>query len=524
MHSNLEPRSSTRILSLMGLIVLLVGLLVMIMLPQIKLAAWGIMGLGVILLISALVLDFRKVSKALTGRRGRFGAGTTFMASIFLGIIIVVNGISVSAYKRFDVTKLSQFTLTEQTKDVLTKLDKPVKALCFFVPSKDTYGITTYAEYLLKEYMHYSDRISYEIIDPDESPERARKYGIFQYQSVVFEYGDNQRMVYPSQIINFDTDGNVQSIEAEHAFTSAILEVTGVVQKKVYFLTGHGEASLSGNYNMVLSGLRDDLYIAGELDLMNNPVIPEDTAVLVIASPRKPLMDYEITAINEYMAAGGQALIIADPGFPENLNQIVNPWGLHFDDGTVIDFTSSMGSNVEMPRVTGDNNYFSRIGLNIVSYFPGATGVTYSVNQTENYSALVTTSSLSWLDKDYDAAKVPVFSEDKGDVIGPITIGVVFAGALTEEQAKLTRIVVIGDSDFASNEHYTQVNNGDLFLNCVNWLAEETNLITIRRAVLPYRRLAVNSEQSNFIVWSSLALPAVLAILIGGIVLWYRRT
>jgi ABC-type uncharacterized transport system involved in gliding motility auxiliary subunit len=165
------------------------------------------------------------------------------------------------------------------------------------------------------------------------------------------------------------------------------------------------------------------------------------------------------------------------------------------------------------------------MGLNIVSYFPGATGVSYTADNTSiHYSPLLTTSTLSWLDKDYDPAKEPVFSEEKGDVIGPINLGVIFAGALSEEQPKITRIIVIGDSDFASNEHYAQVNNGDLFLNSVNWLAEETNLISIHRAVLPYRRLAVNSEQSNFIVWSSLALPPILALLIGGIILWYRRT
>ena len=187
------------------------------------------------------------------------------------------------------------------------------------MPSKDTIGITTYAEYLIREYMHYTDRLSFEIIDPDESPERARKYGIFQYQTVVFVCGDNRRLTHPSQIINFDSSGNVQSIEAEHAFTSALLEVTGVAQKKVYFLTGHGEASLSGNYNMVLSGLRDDLYVVGELDLMNYPSIPDDTSVLVIPSPWTPLMDYEITAINKYLDAGGQALILAVSGFSGKL-------------------------------------------------------------------------------------------------------------------------------------------------------------------------------------------------------------
>ena len=106
---------------------------------------------------------------------------------------------------------------------------------------------------------------------------------------------------------------------------------------------------------------------------------------------------------------------------------------------------------------------------------------------------------------------------------GPIAIGIVMAAALTQDQPKLTRMIVIGDSDFASNEHFSQVNNGDLFLNSVNWLAEETNLITIHRTALPFRRLAVGPDQTNFINYSSLALPPLLVLLIGLVVWWYRR-
>lgn len=529
MQRNQESSANTRILAILGVIVLLAGLIIMLLLPDIILAAWGVMILGVLLLVAALILDFRKVKGALTGRRGRFGAGTTLMASLFLGITLLVNGISVSAYQRFDITKLARFTLTEQTKDVLAKLDKPVKALCFFVPAKDTYGIATYAENLINEYMNYTDMLTYQVIDPDESPEKARKYGVFQYQSVVFESVfesvDNKRMVYPSQIMSFDDEGNVTSIEAEHAFTSALLEVTGTAQKSIYFLTGHGEASLTGNYSYVLNGLRDDLYKVNELDLMSFSLIPEDCAVLVIASPRKPLTDAEVAAISKYLEEGGQALIMADPGFSEQLNQIVTRWGLKFDDGTVIDRISTLGSSMDVPRVLGGNNYFYTIGLNIISYFPGAVGVSYTTEDTETaWPSLVISSSASYLDKDFVTIENSTYNEEKGDILGPISIGMLVDGALTDDQAKWTRIVAIGDSDFASNDHYSQVNNSDLLLNCISWLADETKLISIRRAVLPYRRLVVNDDQTKFITYSSLMIPPIIVLLIGGIIWWYRRT
>jgi ABC-type uncharacterized transport system involved in gliding motility auxiliary subunit len=67
------------------------------------------------------------------------------------------------------------------------------------------------------------------------------------------------------------------------------------------------------------------------------------------------------------------------------------------------------------------------------------------------------------------------------------------------------------------------VNNSDLFLNTVDWLAEETQLISIRRTVTPFRRLAVTPDKANFINYSSLALPPLLVLIIGGIIWWRRR-
>ncbi len=142
---------------------------------------------------------------------------------------------------------------------------------------------------------------------------------------------------------------------------------------------------------------------------------------------------------------------------------------------------------------------------------------------------LVWTSQESWLEKDFDPLIEPVFNEGV-DLAGPFALGILIAAAPTEgadgeptAESKLTRLIIIGDSDFASNEHFYNGNNSDLFLNSVNWLAEETELIAIHHKVLPFRRLIVGPETASFINYSSMGLLPLLVLVVGGIIWWRRR-
>jgi ABC-type uncharacterized transport system involved in gliding motility auxiliary subunit len=286
--------------------------------------------------------------------------------------------------------------------------------------------------------------------------------------------------------------------------------VTGAAQKKVYFVTGHNEADLAGKYSSVLRGLRDDLYLVDTINLIADPAVPADAAVLILAAPQTPLTSPETNAILDYIEKGGHAFILTDPNYPDGINEILAPWRIELGTGTVVDIASSVAPNNDTPLVPSAGNFFSQTqGLPLTCYFPSAVGI-LSLDDSTNLVPLVHSSLGSWMQKDYDPTKEPVFNKDT-DVPGPVNIGVI-----------MDRIIVIGDSDFASNEHFSQVNNGDLFLNSVNWLAQETELISIRRAAQPFRKLVVNEDQNNFITYSSLALPSVLVLLIGAIVWWYR--
>ena len=154
MQTNPRGYRFSGLIAALGLVALLIGFIVMLLLPSIRLTAWGILALGILLLATAFFIDFRRVSRALTGRRGRFGVSATVMASIFIGIILLANAISIGNYHRFDVTGVSQFTLASQTKEVLSQLETPVQIVAFYIPG-ETAG--EYSVNLLEEYQNYTD-------------------------------------------------------------------------------------------------------------------------------------------------------------------------------------------------------------------------------------------------------------------------------------------------------------------------------------------------------------------------------
>ena len=524
MQKNRMMSSYSGLIAVLGLITLIASFVVMLLLPDIKLAGWAILAFGVMLLAIAFILSFQQISGAMSGKRGRFSTGTTVMACIFIGIVVIVNGISIGNYKRFDLSRLSQFTLTDQTKDVLRKLQEPIDVLLFFSPS-DALGVNTYASSLIDEYKNYTDKLSVRTVDPDAHPEQARQYGVTQYSTIVFESQGRRRLVQPTQLLSLDAQGSPAGMEGEHPFTSAILEVTGTVQKKIYFLIGHDEHDInstgSGGYSAAREGLLNDLYTVDTLSLLNTPDVPEDAAALVLAAPQKLLSNEEIVAIVSYLLRGGQVLLLTDPVHPVAVDQLVALWQIKIESGTVIDPNSNVAPQKSVPSVTSDRTIF---GLPI-TYFPGATSITIPAQMAQNMQAmpLLQTTKDSWLESEFDPEKEPKFDFGK-DILGPLNIGVILASTSADPTKEiLTRLIVICDSAFASNEHFQNGNNSDLFLNSVNWLTQETELIAIRRKVLPFRRLVVDQATANFINYSSIGLLPLLVLVAGGIIWWRRR-
>jgi ABC-type uncharacterized transport system involved in gliding motility auxiliary subunit len=517
------------VLAIMGVVAMIIGLILLLVLPALGLIALGVIALGIILVASAGIIEFRRVRTAIASRRGKFSTSIVILVSVFTSIVLLINAISVSQFHRFDFTGLSKFTLTTQTKDVLTELDTSVDVLCFFVPEVkniDEQYMTMYqlaAPYalaLLQEYRNYTTKLNIKIIDPEQHPEQAAKYGIvdtYLYQSVVFETDQGTRSVNALQIYS----------EAENAFTGAIMEVSGIKQKVVYFLSGHGEGNPSDTgstgYSSAYKALRDNLFAVKPLDLISTPEIPSDCAVLVIAGPKQPLNDNEKQIIAEYLKTNGSVFFLTNPGAPADIAELLAPWGLNVLNGISIDPASYSSPNKTTLIITRDRNSLQLTTL----YFPGATAIVPFETVLENldYYPMLMTTTDAWLTKEYDSTVDQQYNAEK-DIKGPLFIGfVVWTKEPTDDTTSAPEgphIAVIGDSDFASNANFINVNNGDLFVGIISGFTNETEVISIQRKVLQTRKLILTPEKENFLRISSIALlPAIVLVI--GVAIWWRR-
>ena len=211
-------------------------------------------------------------------------------------------------------------------------------------------------------------------------------------------------------------------------------------------------------------------------------------------------------------------MILTNPDASPEINQLLSAWWVDIEEGTIID-PFYVAPYIDRPNVTDTRNLF---GLPKI-YFPGATAILPQENAADTIimSPLAWSSNESWLDKDFNPQKEPkldVATERKG----PLAIGAIIA-APTSQQDKITRLIVIGDSDFASNQHFFSGNNGDFFISAVKLLTEGKELVSIERKVLPFRRLVIGPEAERFITYTSIGLLPLLVLVIGSIIWWQRR-
>ncbi len=532
--------------AILGVISIFAAALVRFFLPELTNSALGLLIMGGILLLLFCLGSLKEIAAFLMSKQGRYSLNTVVMICIFAAILILANFFGLTKHRRYDVTASSKFTLAPQTQRVIKELKYPVRVIGFFPEVSNFRGAKEAARNLLEEYRYFNHKLSYKFVDPDAKPGLAKQYRVKYNGTLVFISGKRQKAV-----LQVD----------EQNFTSALLEVTGVKEKKVYFLSGHGERDINNTrpdgYSFSRVGLIRDLYKVETLNLTVTPQVPADCAVLVIAGPKKNLPPAETEAILKYLKENGKVLFLVAPNPPAEVNQILSVWGVAIGRGRIVDKTAYVAPDKTTPAVFRDKYppVIITAGLD-TTYFPEATSVVLTKElkrvlqgqkkkkkqvkeqQAEWPSApaeygslvvlpLVLTTDSSWLETN---PKKQIFDK-KSDIKGPLALGamLIASAPLSEEspqkketEEKLTRIVIIGDTDFASNEHIQNGGNGDLFLNSVTWLAEEERLIYIRPKPYTFRRLVISKDASRFIRFSSVALLPFLFIVLGGII-WFKK-
>jgi ABC-type uncharacterized transport system involved in gliding motility auxiliary subunit len=472
---------------------------------------------------------WQEFARFFSRRQARYGALLVVNVLVVLGILVLINVIGKSQNKRWDLTANKQFSLSDQSRNVLNKLDSPLQ-ISVYAQEQD---FPRYQD-RLKEYEYVSKKVSTEYIDPDKKRSIAQQNNIQQYGTIVFNYKGRSERV---------TSDNEQDI------TNGIIKVVSGQQRKVYFTQGHGEkdtgSSERDGYGAIVKALGAENYGVDKLVLAQQGAVPEDASVVVVAGPKSDFFAPEIEALKKYLDKSGKLLLMLDP--PDkadatplpNLIALAHDWGVQVGNNVVVDVSGMgrlIGTDASVPIAANYPSHPITQRFNFITAFPLAREASPVSGGVNGHTAqpVIESSPRSWAETDIKTLLTTgqvSLDEAKGDKKGPIAL----ASAVTATPASATppkpgddtpkpetRVVVIGDSDFATTNALGIQGNRDLFLNMVGWLSQQENLISIRPKEPDDRRITLTATQQNNITWLSLLI--IPAFVFGsGVYTWWRR-
>ncbi|MYE89333.1 hypothetical protein F4X33_10095 [Candidatus Poribacteria bacterium] len=543
-----KSRSGDKWAPLLGFLtlILLFATLSSLLLRQ-RLVVWIFLVLGIASLTAFVILKRQAILRFFVSRQVRYGTNVGVAVLLVTGIAVIANVIVV---QRFDTstdwTSDKIYTLSDQTKKILHGLDREIQVIAFFSLNPTNDQLTRdrqRAEYLLEMYQHETDKLTVEFVDPYAGAMRSQEYEIQFDGTTVFESGGVRE-----QITTVD----------EQKFTSAILKVVRDESLKIYFLTGHEGQTIDDfeqkGYSQTTEELEKQNYRVGTLSLVTQPEVPADCAALIIPGPKAPLMAHEVNAISKYLDKDGKLFLMLDSSLNsakesnQGLVDLMNKWGVIIGNDLVLDrirpaFFLVGGSQPEAPTLSDFEFHQITQEMYRPVTFQLARSVTPKTNAGSNLnikSLVKTTDEVggSWGEtkRKADGTFEPDLSYTEGeDTPPPVSLAVAVQrdgsqsipgedqGANTPEESK-TRIVVVGDSDFANNFFFHGTGGGDFFLNAVNWLTLEEDLIAIRPVDPAERSLRMMTpHEVAFVQMTAIFLIPLIIFLIGVGVWWRRR-
>lgn len=482
------------------------------MATPIVVALWA----GALLSIFYIYVNFSDIKAALSGRSMKYGANTVVMIAVFIAILAMVAFMSMKYKGRWDLTATDRYTLSEQTQKILKSLKKDVEVISFYRSDERTRQAM---EDILQGYSILNSRFTYWFVDPDRKPGLAEKYGVTSYRTTLVRSGERQETV---------------TYESEEKLTNAILKVTRDEVKSIYFLTGHGENLTSDDqktgYKAVKDSIEKENMAVKELFLIEKEGVPGDCAVLVISGPKKDLLSDELGKITSYLERGGSVLFMLDPYTVPETVKYLQGHGFKIGNDIIVDTLSKVfGANYLVPVVTTfEKEHPVTEEFSLMTFFPLARSVEVEKKPEAGRYMLATTGANSWGETDRKTLEDGKAAFTEGaDRQGPVPIVSVAtleakAGGSGAERKVYSKIAVIGDSDFVNNTNINLAGNRDFFLNTVSWLAEEADLISIRKKSSGVTPVILTTTQGRLIFWVGVVIPPSL-IAIAGFGFFMRR-
>ncbi len=435
---------------------------------------------GLALILVSLYMAVTMLRVWINRRSTRYGTNLTIMILVAFAVVVFIETLSYNHYKQFDVTGDRLNSLSAQTRQILKRLEKDGEKVqvVAFVRDSERKGYKD----LLDLYTYETDRFQYNMVDLDKSPLLAKKFEVRSYGTLVFESGENRQKV---------------ELATEQNMANAILKVTRTSKKTVYFLKGHGEGDISKSekegFSQAKRAIELENMVVKDLVLLRANKVPQDASVVVIAGPQKAITGTEQKMLDDYVRErSGSLFMLIDPQTDSRMESFLKSYGIVLSEDIIIDRLSRLfGANELTPVVTQYAKHKITEKFNSASFFPIARSVRIvekgKLSKKAKVEVLALTGPGSWAETNLEElGRGNAELDEEKDLKGPVPVGAIVeyeskaANPSEGDLGQRARVVVFGNSRFASNEVLGAAGNRDLFMNSLSWLTQQEDLISIR--------------------------------------------
>lgn len=460
--------------------------------------------------------------QSLSTRTARVGGYSFVLSLVVLAILVAVNVLAEklpSSWTQFDISAAQLYSLTADTKAVVTNLDQDVTIYWISQAGQED----TVIEKLLDRYEELSDHITVLKRDPDVYPTFAQQYTdeTVTNNSLVVESGERNRYIGYDDIYQYDTGnyystGSVSQVfDGEGQITSAINYVVRTDLPQVYLLSGHGEAELSQSFTDALT--RANYETVADFSLLNVDAVPEDCDALLINAPTSDISGEELAMLQSYVQGGGRLLVFSGPqqdtDLP-NLNALLADYGVTVTDGVVVDpnrdYYAFTAPYVLMPEIQQSDITQPLLDGSYNIIVPIAQGLTVGDTTAGAVTPLLQTSADSF--SKAAGYAMSTYEKEDGDVDGPFTLAVSI-----EDSAAGGRVLWVA-SDYLLDEQYNAFSAGanlDFVMNGLSWMIGETDAVSIRSKSLDYNYLTISASSATWLKICMIGIIPVCFLLLG---------
>lgn len=458
---------------------------------------------------------------------------TIVLIFIIIAVYLLINiGFQKLNLNPLDFTKEKLYTLSDESKQIVKDIDKQVNIYFFGFDTSST------AYSLAKQYENVNEKIVAEIIDIDERPDLALKYGVESNTDVgiVIQSEERYKILSTSDLYTYDTSTYETIDITEQKLTNSIVDMTIASKPKIYFLTGHDEYNLSSEMAYLKVYLQNDVNDVDTLNLLTTE-LPDDCDTLVIASPLKDFTELESNKIIEYIKNGGNILwfndaTIEDVNLP-NVQKVLDEYGVAISKGTIVE-TNSNNMLISNPYLVIPKVNYHEItkdiynGTGVVLPSTGKLNIQNEEKLEElnvEIMPIIESTDTSFYRENF---AVSTASKTSSDEEGTFTIAAEAIKTINDETK--SKLIIFANNVFVSdtaiqiqNQHIYAIalyNNKDIALNSIAYLTDRGDTIRIRKDT-GYVTYTATQTEDNIIRAIIFIVPILIIIL--GIVIWQVR-